>query len=174
MPVGISAGRRRGARPVGRQRGTRSRCGDLADAASPGSMRPCAGARGTFWTEKRLPLLSPGGVSHSSAHSHLGGALLTRKIPGRARIKAVTGMAGAEARMSARSFSPQSCALRVATADSAGTVNAEVGYVDEGEHSRIALAVDQKMDLTVVRRFHRSAKAPCCGLDQEFWLCGIV
>lgn len=57
-------------------------------------MRPCAGARGTFWTEKRLPLLSPGGASHSSAHSHLGGGLLTRKIPGRDRIKAVTGMGG--------------------------------------------------------------------------------
>ena len=64
-------------------------------------------------------------------------------------------------------LSLQPCALRVVTADSAGTVNAEVGNVGEGEHARIALAVDQKMDLTVVRRFHRSAKAPRRGFDQE-------
>jgi len=51
----------------------------------------------------------------------------------------------------------------------------EVIVIDPAHQpDRIALAVDQKMDLTVVRRFHRSAKAPCCGLDQEFRLCGIV
>ena len=71
-------------------------------------------------------------------------------------------------------LSLQPCALRVVTADSAGTVNAEVGNVGEGEHARIALAVDQKMALTVVRRFHRSAKAPRRGFDQESWFYDIV
>jgi len=50
VPVGIDAGATTGCstrRPSKRNAVAR---GDLADAASPGSMRSCAGARGTFWT----------------------------------------------------------------------------------------------------------------------------